>query len=450
METSNENINLTQDTQDRPQKPTAKQYKARQQSATKTVSEWIESTVLPLKGEILIGIPDEWDGESQFKPIVKVGDGVHYWADLEEIGGSSAGVEVLIKTDNTQSDEEFIRASLDPKKLVDGLYVIVESEIEFENEDGTTKTLTQHTAYTYVGGADDEEGTFKALSGNYNADNVYFDSDITLAGDYTAVGNVKLNEGKLQSKGKSISELFDQIFTKELEPTITQPSMTVTLNEAKQYEVGTVVEPTYTTTFNKGKYSFDPTDTGVEVESYSVTFNGETLTTEKGTFQKYTVTETPIQISATINYSDGVFAKTNLGNTSTKRIERGSCTATSGNITGMRYHFWSKNDKDVTLNDLNSDIIRGYTHTTGSFAISESAAGTIINNIIIAVKEGYEISKVIMPSAMNFPATDDFKIIGTKEVYGANRNLPAVYTIYKYQPNEIASDETFEITISKK
>lgn len=434
METSNENINLTQDTQDRPQKPTAKQYKARQQSATKTVSEWIESTVLPLKGEILIGIPDEWDGESQFKPIVKVGDGVHYWEELEEIGGSSAGVEVLIKTDNTQSDEEFIRESLDPKKLVEGLYVIVESETELG---------AQRTAYIY----DSDNDNFIALSGNYNADNVFFSDDITLAGDYTAVGNVKLNEGTLQSKGKSVSELFDQIFTKELEPTITQPSLTITLGSAGSHEVGTILNPTYKINFNKGSYQYGP-ETGVTVTSSSTTFNGETLTGLEGTFSQYIVQEGNKQATATASYSDGVFAKTNLGNPSkTAKITAGSCNNSSSNITGVRYSFWKKNSSDVNVSDLTSDTVRGYTTFTGN-KLTISTVGAGVDNIIIALPSSKTISKVIMPVSNNADVTSEFKLISsTVSVSGANGNLPISYNIYKYRPASLDAISNFEITI---
>lgn len=434
METSNENTNIQEVQDKRPQAPTAKTYNARTQFATKTVSDWEKHEVVPLKGEMTVAIPDNWDGNTPFNPIIKIGDGVNYWKDLKPMS-SGGGVEVLKKSDSTVTDEEFINANIDEKTLVDGLYIIVESEGEMG---------TQHTAYIYDVNAEGE-GRLIALSGNYNADNVYFDSDITLAGDYTAVGNVKLNEGTLQSKGKSVSELFDQIFTKELQPTITNPSMTVTLNEAKQYEVGTEVVPTYTTTFNKGKYSFGPTDTGVVVEGYSVTFNGETLTTEKGSFQKYIVTETPIQISATINYSDGVEANTNLGNTSKECIKGGSCNATSGNITGVRYNFWGKNGQDVTLKDLTSTIIRGYNTTTGSFSIP--TVGTGINNIIVAVKQGQTIKKVIMPVSNNADVTTEFKNIGTIDVGGANGNLPVPYTIYKYQPATLDAKSDFEITI---
>lgn len=435
METSNENTNLTQDIQDRPQKPTPKVYNARTQSATKTVSEWLESDVLPLKGEILIGIPDEWDGQSQFKPIVKVGDGVHYWAELEEIGSNGAAVEVLTKTDGAQTDEDFIRESLDSKKLVEGLYVIVESETELG---------TQRTAYIY----DSDSDSFIALSGNYNADNVFFSDDITLAGDYTAVGNIKLDDKKLQSKGKSVSELFDQIFTKELEPTIEPPVVNITLGTTGSHEVGTVLNPTYKVTFNKGSYQYGPEDTGVELTSCSATFNGETLNTLDGTFKEYIVQEGSIQATVTASYGDGVFAYTNLGNTSkTTKITAGSCNNSSSNITGVRYSFWNKNSSDVNISDLTSDTVRGYTKFTGN-KLTISTVGAGVDNIIIALPSSKTVSKVIMPVSNNADVTSEFKLISsTVSVSGVNGNLPISYNIYKYRPASLDATSNFEITI---
>lgn len=431
METSNENINLTQNTQDRPQKPTAKPYKARQQSATKTASEWLKSDVLPLKGEILICIPDEWDGKSQFKPIVKVGDGVHYWAELEEIGGSSAAVEVLTKTDETQSDEEFIRESLDPKQLVEGLYVIV----EFGDE---------QTAYIYEADSD----KFIALTGNYNAGNVYFKDNITLAGNYTSVGNIELSDGTLESAGKSVAELFNQIFTKELEPTVKTPVVNITLGSTGSHEVGTILNPTYKVTFNKGSYQYGPEDTGVELTSCAATFNGETLNTLDGTFKEYIVQEGSIQATVAASYGEGVFAYTNLGNTSkTAKITAGSCNNSSSNITGVRYSFWNKNSSDVNISDLTSDKVRGYTKFTGN-KLSISTVGAGVDNIIIALPSSKTISKVIMPVSNNADVTSEFKLISsTVSVSGANGNLPISYNIYKYRPASLDAISNFEITI---
>lgn len=432
METSNTQQEEIKN--NRPQAPEVKTYKARTQFATKTVSEWEAYDKIPLLGEMTIAIPDGWDKTTPFTPIIKIGDGINVWKDLSPMSGGGGGVEVLSKTDNTLNDEEFIKQTIDEKTLVDGLYIIVESE---------TETGKQQTAYIYDVDAEGE-GRLIALGGNYNADNIYFDSDIQLAGDYTSVGNIKLNEGTLQSKGKSLSELFDQIFTKELDPTFTKPSMTVTLNEAKKYEVGKKVTPTYTTTFNKGSYQYGP-ETGVTPQTYSVTFNGETLTTATGTFKEYIVEEGSKNISATINYKEGVYANTNLGNTSKVRIDSGSCSASSGNITGVRYNFWGKNGKDVSLDELTSDVIRGYATTEGSFKITTVGEG--INNIIVAVKNGKSITKVIMPVSNNADVTTEFKNIGTKTVNGADGNLPTTYTIYKYQPASLDAKSDFEITI---
>lgn len=43
-----------------------------------------------------------------------------------------------------------------------------------------------YTAYVYDGSL----SAWKAMDGNYNADNIYFDYDIVKAGAWTAVGNI--------------------------------------------------------------------------------------------------------------------------------------------------------------------------------------------------------------------------------------------------------------------
>lgn len=52
-----------------------------------------------------------------------------------------------------------------------------------------------YTAYVY--NKNKETPGWEAMDGNYNAKNVYFSDDIMLAGDYAAVGNVKLADKTL-------------------------------------------------------------------------------------------------------------------------------------------------------------------------------------------------------------------------------------------------------------
>ena len=74
---------------------------------------------------------------------------------------------------------------------------------------------------TTIGSTDNYEltsvGTFKAFDGNYDARNVFFDSDITMAGNYTQVGNKTKGLAETvvyATKGRSVKDVFTDIFTK--------------------------------------------------------------------------------------------------------------------------------------------------------------------------------------------------------------------------------------------
>ena len=73
--------------------------------------------------------------------------------------------------------------------------------------------------------------------------------------------------------------------------------------------------PTYSATFNSGKYSYN-TSTGVTVTSWKITdTNGDELTTDKGNFKLMTIgDDTSYSITAKANYTDGIIPSTNLGN----------------------------------------------------------------------------------------------------------------------------------------
>jgi len=118
-----------------------------------------------------------------------------------------------------------------------------------------------YTAYVYDGSL----SAWKAMDGNYKAENVYFDKDITLAGDYTSVGNIKLSDGTLSATGKSVKTLMDNIFTKELYPTASLPTASITLGATSLTgEVGTTYTvPKATLKFDSvGSYTYGP-DTGI-------------------------------------------------------------------------------------------------------------------------------------------------------------------------------------------
>ena len=65
---------------------------------------------------------------------------------------------------------------------------------------------------------------------------------------------------------------MQSIFTKELQPSKTEPSVGITLTQAGEHEVGTKITPSYAATFNKGSYTYGP-DTGVTVSSWEISDN---------------------------------------------------------------------------------------------------------------------------------------------------------------------------------
>ena len=136
------------------------------------------------------------------------------------------------------------------------------------------------TAYRYNG------EDWVSITGNVDADKVIMREDITMAGNYTQVGNLTKGQnatGTLASKGKSIAEVLTEILSKRLQPTITaQPSINgFTLTGAKAVEAGTkLASVSYTAgTLNPGSYQYGP-ETGVVASNWVVQ-----RITDKGTVQ---------------------------------------------------------------------------------------------------------------------------------------------------------------------
>ena len=421
-----------------------KDLKARIRFATKTVSEWMVEDEIILKGEPTIAIPDGYvAGESDvtlFKPIFKIGDGEHVWSELPEIGGGVGvgDLVVLEKEDKNQSDNEFLQSAM-PEATEGAMVVVVTTFVEDDERTEANEEKKSRTAYIY------KDNVWEALDGNYSANNVYLDSDIILAGDYTQVGNItkSATESKtLTTKGKSLSEVFDTIFTKELESEVTKPSCTITLVGAGSYEVGTRVNPTYTTTFDDGAYTYGPTVTGVSVTEETATLNGVQGT--GGSFGSVMVSDgMNIKASLTVNYTEGVLANTNLGNQGTVRIAAGSCNAYSSAIIGYRNMFYKVLEGDVTLS---SDVVRGWSKQRSTASELVIEANVVSNPTSVVIVTIDEIDKVLLTSAQNSDITSEFKRENDLTVNGASEGTGMSYKVYKYQPASLDSSEKYKIT----
>lgn len=279
------------------------------------------------------------------KTKIKIGDGVKKWSELPYVDGEDI-VQTQVFQIEAQAEQEDLTAianAVGDAVLQSGDIAIIKRVIASEKY--------EYTAYVY------NSRSWCAMDGNYNAENVYFDKDLVTT---SAVGNITLTNGQatIAAAGKNLKQVFDTIFVKEKNPSVTQPSVGVTLGNAGAKEVGTKVTPSYTTSFNGGKYEFGPA-TGCNPTSWSVTDSDGSapLTTATGKFAEITVADdTNYKVNATVNYSEGAIPVTNVGNGyAAGKIVAGSKSATSSAITGYRNSFYGTLTEK---GELTSDIIR--------------------------------------------------------------------------------------------
>lgn len=397
-----------------------------------STANWLtnESTVL-LKGEV--GIEFLADG----KVKVKIGDGTKTWAQLDYFGGEES------KTFQVNSLDE-----ITDTELAVGDTAIVKTAIYTDAENEANNKYS-YTGYVYNGSA------WAAMDGNYSADNVYFEDDMLVTKE---IGYITLTNGQgtIPSKGKNLSEVFEAMFVKEQNPTTTQPSVNLTFSQAGAYEVGSVVSPSYSATFNAGSYTYGP-ETGVTVTSWEISDTaGNTASTASGSFADVTVTDTTnYKITAKANHTEGAIPLTNKKNEyAAGKITAGNKSKVSGAITGYRSFFYGVLDTSSAEAPLTSTIVRGLTNggaynASKTFTLNGSATA---KRIVIAIPSNSTragLKEVILTSAMNTPVTDSYvKTTAAVQVEGVNGATAVSYNIYVYEPSKIDAGEVHKITLA--
>ena len=377
---------------------------------------------------------------------LKIGDGTTTYENLPAIHAGEIPDTAMhyegIRADNESDMDVIARVLADATEPThkDDIFVI--------------KTLIadskySHTAYVYNGTA------WIALDGNYNADNVYFSDDMLVTKE---IGYITLTNGQgtIPSRGKNLSEVFEAMFVKEQNPTITQPSVNITFSQAKAYEVGTVVSPSYTATFDAGNYTYGPA-TGVTVTSWEVRdTDGNTATTASGSFDDITITDsTNYKITVKANHTEGAIPFTNKKNEyAAGQIAAGSKSKASGAVTGYRSFFYGVLDTSSADTPLTSTIVRGLTNggaynSSKTFTLNGSATAKRIVIAIPASSTRSGLKEVILTSAMNTPVTDSYiKTANAVRVEGANSYTAVDYDIYVYEPATIDAGEVHKITLA--
>lgn len=345
----------------------------------------------------------------------KIGDNATAWNDLGYAGADKAAIEDIIaqhrdslykytRTDASQSDSDAIAAALGGNVAVQGDIVVITTTIE-----GNTY---EQSAFMY-------DGTqWAAMTGKVDADKVILQDDITMAGNYSQIGNLTKDQNgtaTFATKGKSVAEALTEIFSKRLQPTITSnPAVTLTFGQAKAYEVGTTVSPTYSASLSAGSYTYGPA-TGITATSWEISDTaGNTADTASGSFADVVVTDnTNYKITAKANYGAGAVAVDNLGATSSPEIKiaAGSATKTSGAITGYRNTFYGTVTEKA---EVTSTIIR---------SLSGKSNKALANGNSFTINIPVGAVRVIFA----YPATLQ-DVSSVKDVNGLNAEIKSAFT----------------------
>ena len=295
----------------------------------------------------------------------------------------------------------------------------------------------------YSGGDVDAEVT---------ASEVTFSQDLVFTEPFGKYVPGSSGQVTVPANGETLLNVLLDAFAEDSNPTVTQPSASVTSSQMTRAEVGTNITPAYTVGFNPGSYQFGPA-TGVTATSYSVTFNEETLTTQTGTFAQYQVTDSSnLRIQATVQHGAGAMPVTTLGSEYPDgQIKAGSKTAQTGAVTGYRKSFWgtytAKGDEGTTSDSIrtlsgssNQALANGSTFTitipVGAMRVCFAYPDTLRD--VTSVKDVNGLNAEI---ASSFTKTE-------VQVAGANNYSPITYKVYTLDfanANDTANSYTVQI-----
>ena len=289
------------------------------------------------------------------------------------------------------------------------------------------------------------------ITGNIDADTLFFTKDLVFTqafGKYAPDGSGSVTI-PTETNDMSIQDLLESAFSEEKNPTITQPSTSVTLTGAGAKEVGTEFTPSYSVGFNPGNYQYGPA-TGVTATAYAVTdTNSGSASTQNGSFTKFTVgDDTNYKVSVTTTHTAGAVPKTNLGSEyAAGQIKAGTKTASSSAVTGFRNEFYGT--LTTKPGTMASADIRGLTgkkpQATGTISVSVPVGAM---RVVIAVPNTKVVNSVLDVNGLNAQIFSSFTKT-TVEVEGANSYTAMTYNVY-YLDYATANDtaNTYTVTIA--
>lgn len=278
---------------------------------------------------------------------------------------------------------------------------------------GVVKRLIASDKYEYTGYYYD--GAWKALDGNYNAENVYFSQDLLTT---TAIGNITLSGGQatISAAGKNLKEVFDTIYVAEDASGLrtANPAANITGVSLQYIEVGSSATATGTVTLSEdGDYKYGyTTESGSEGDTASTVVNNGTtgVTVDSAAENPYEMTykvgsatassllptdtkgavfsinsgvqntRTSASVTGTVHYTDGYIPVSNLK----KMYPNQKITASSASRTTELFRWYVPMYSGFKYSDtviaspatITEAQIKELTATTGATAYNQTVPST--------------------------------------------------------------------------
>ena len=321
-----------------------------------------------------------------------------------------------------------------------------------------------------------------AMAGNYSAADVYLDTAITLAGDYSSIGNK--NKGDVFAAGTSIQSMFSDILSKRIQPSKTNPTAAISVSGSDgDYEVGTsYTKPTATLKVKSGSYTNEGTATGVKYTAGNVTIAygadpdsadhtatntadlgndgtvsiGPSVYAADATTALYTDSKVSYTFSGKATHTAGIVAKDNLGSDSNPIVQISSASPTIDDKTAS-FRGFRKMFVGCTTEALSSSVIRGLSLKSAKASTTAFEVTAPINatKLVIAAPtsscgKNYQLSKAEMMTMSYEDYTSKFVTESQVNVADAqssgDKNLQA-YNIYTYSFAPLQAATKFKITL---
>lgn len=403
------------------------------QQRNDSAANWKTSTYVPLVGEICV---------ENDTGLFKIGDGKSTFAALKYANDFNTAISAARDdmysgtiTDG-QTVDAAITAALDGKTPKQGDMCVLKKTINGDK--------LSYTAYVYNGTA------WAAMDGNYDASNVYFDSDLT----YTANIGVKTvpssGSGTIAAAGKNVKQVFADILALEKNPSTVQPTATLNSSNIGAKEVGTNIAIAYSFSTTAGSYTYGPA-TGVTFSGYEATFNKETKTGASGTFTSIQVKDdTSLTITGKCNSTAGATPKTNIGNDyAAGKIAAKAFTPSKGTLTGFRGWFYGYKNGTNAIADptkITSAQVRALGSGTKT-AFPSQLETNQMKQMFFAAPKGKKTSVSVADATNGAPQT--VTKITDVMVEGANGYDAVAYDVW-YVDNAAAASGSAKFNITVK